>query len=420
MRNLSPIRASRGASLVLVSLALLALLAVLSLTVDLGMLYVARSQAQQAADAAALAGASALADSNCLTGVSGCAAGGSQESQAMQQAETAGAQNYVMGMAASIQNSDITFSYPNSLEPEITVTVQRTVARGNAVPTLFAQVFGVGLANVAAKATAEAFNPSGSGVPVSYACVAPFLVPNCDPSHVNVPTGNLNNACNAGGGGAGYFINPSTGQIENPGLYSAGGAIGEPWQLHSQAAPSQWFLIAFAGSQSAANLRAYISQCAPQIVACGSTIVTFNGSSVGPTDQGTDARINASGDGLGQGQDTINTSVSPPFPITGGLNNPNPALVGNTYYGPSPSEVLVPVYDGHALNPGGDTVTVTGFMQIFIQDANHNGLDMLIDSVVLNVLPCSSGGGAGGGNGTTPSISAPGGMAIPIRLIRTQ
>jgi hypothetical protein len=194
--------------------------------------------------------------------------------------------------------------------------------------------------------------------------------------------------------------------------------IGESWQLHSQAAPSQWYLVAFAGSQSGSNLRSYISECAPQVVACNSTLATFNGSTVGPTDQGTDARINASGDGLGQGQDTINTSIGPPFPITGGANNLNPALVGNTYYGPSPSEVLVPVYDGHQLNSGGDIVTVTGFMQIFIQDASYPGQDNLIDTVVLNVIPCSSGGGSG--NASTPPISAPGGMPIPIRLIRTQ
>ncbi|HVB99784.1 MAG TPA: pilus assembly protein TadG-related protein [Candidatus Dormibacteraeota bacterium] len=421
----------RGVSLVMVALALVALLAAASLAIDLGMLYVARSQAQQAADAAALAGASALANSNCITALDGCVAGGSQETGATTQAEAAGAQNYVMGQRANIHNSDVSFNYPNPQEPQITVAVQRTVARGNAIPTLLARVFGVNTVNVVATATAEAVNPSGGSVPVDYGCVAPFLVPNCDPNHLNVPTGNVNGSCDDGQGNAGYFINPTSLQLENTGPYSSGGVVGEPWQLHSSASPSQWYLVAYnstlasgissgygnGNGQSASLLRQYISECAPQIISCGSTVNTFNGKSVGPTDQGTDARINASGNGLGKGQDTINTSIGPPFPITGGANNPNSTLVGQTYYGPSPSELLVPVYGGQQLNPGGDTAPVIGFMQIFIQDAIHSGTDSLVDVVILKVITCASGGN---GDGTTPAISEAGGMAVPVRLIRTQ
>ncbi len=419
----------RGASLVLVAISLVALLAASALAIDLGMLYVARSQAQQAADAAALAGATALANSNCITAAGGCSAGGSQETQATEQAQAAGAQNYVMGQSADIRNSDVSFTYPNPQEPEITVTVQRSVARENAVPTLLARVFGVSAVNVSAQATAEAVNPSGGSAPVGYGCVAPFLVPNCDPNHLNVPGGNVNQACDDGQGNAGYFINPTTNQLENPGLYSAGGVVGEPWQLHSNASPSQWYLVAYnttlaseisatsnGNGQSASLLRQYISECAPQIISCGSTVTTFNGKSVGPTDQGTDARINATADGLGHGQDTINTSIGPPFPITGGANNPNQSLVGQTYYGPSPSEVLVPVYGGQGLNPGGDTASVIGFMQLFIQDATHQGTDNLVDVVIMKVITCASGGG----NGTTPEIGEAGGSAVPVRLIRTQ
>lgn len=420
--------------MILVAFMLVALLGAASLALDLGMLYVARSQAQQAADAAALAGADALANSGCITAAYGCVAGGAQETQASLQAETVGAQNYVMGQAADIRNSDVSFQYPNPEEPEITVTVQRTVARGNAVPTLMARVFGVDAVNVVARATAEAYNPTGGTVPVGYGCVAPFLVPNCDPDHLNIPGGNVNTSCDDGQGGAGYFIDQSTGQLVNPGPYSQGGVIGEPWQLHSTASPSQWYLVAYntnlateisqgnGNGQSASLLRQYISECAPQPVSCGTTVNTFNGKSIGPTDQGTDARINASSDGLDNGQDAINTSVGPPFPITGGANNPNQSLVGQTYYGPSPSEVLVPVYDGHQLNPGGDTATVVGFMQLFIQDATHQGTDDLIDTIVLNVVACASGGGNGNGTGgsTVPAIGDPGGTAVPVRLIRTQ
>ncbi len=352
----------RGVSLVLVALALVAMLTAASLAIDLGLLYVARSEAQRAADAAALAGASAFVDSGCTSMTGGCVAGGTQETLARQQAETVGAQDGVMGQAANIEDSDISFNYPTPMEPQISVTVQRTAARGNAIPLLFARFFGVTLGSVSATATAEAFDPSGSNVPVGYGCVAPFLVPNCDPdpAHENP----INPSCNNGTGGAGYFIDQSTGKPENPGLYPAG-VVGEPWQLHSYAAPSQWYLVAYnsalgtqisslsgnggtgnGNGQSASLLRQYISECAPSQLSCGQTITTDNGNVVGPTDQGVDLRIYASADGPNNGQDTIDTSVGPPFPITGGANNPNPALVGQTYYGPSPSEVLVPVYGG--------------------------------------------------------------------------
>jgi Putative Flp pilus-assembly TadE/G-like len=411
---------------VLVALSLVAMLAAASLAIDLGLLYVARSEAQRAADAAALAGASAFVDSGCTSMNGGCVAGGAQETLARQQAETVGAQDAVMGQAASIEDSDVTFNYPTPMEPQISVTVQRTAARGNAIPLLFARFFGVTLGSVSATATAEAFDPSGSNVPVGYGCVAPFLVPNCDPDH----TSPVNSSC--AGGTAGYFINQSTGMPGNSGLYPAG-VMGEPWQLHSYAAPSQWYLVAYndalgtqisnlsatgnGNGQSASLLRQYISECAPSQLACGQTITTDNGNTVGPTDQGVDARIYASADGPNHGQDTIDTSVGPPFPITGGANNPNPALVGQTYYGPSPSEVLVPVYGGQTLNPGGDTTTIVGFMQIFLQYATHSGNSDLINVVVLKVMGCASDDGS---DGNTPSITDTGGAPVPIRLIRTQ
>jgi hypothetical protein len=423
-------RREHGASLVMVAASLVALLAAASLAIDLGLLYVARSEAQRAADAAALAGASTFITSGCMSDSGGCVAGGPQEALARLRAETVGSQDAVLGQAAAIETGDVSFHYPNAMEPEITVTVERTAARGNAVPTLFARLFGVHLADVSATATAEAFDPTGSTVPVNYGCVAPFLVANCDPAH----TSPVNWSCNGGTGGAGYFIDPSTGQVLHHGVYPAG-IVGEPWQLHSYAAPSQWYLVAYndalgnqlastsgtwsANGQSGSLLRQYVSECAPALVACGSTVTTYNGKSIGPTDQGIDARIHASADGLNNGQDSINSSIGPPFPITGGANNPEPALIGQTYYGPSDSEALVPVYGGKTLYAGGDSAQVVGFMQVFIQDVVHQGTSDLINVVVLNVVGCASGGDDSGGS-STPSLTQAGGAPIPIRLIRGQ
>lgn len=421
-------RAERGMSLALVAASMVVLLAVAALAIDLGMLYVARNEAQRAADAAALAGAYVFITSGC-TSSGGCYAGGSQETVARQQAETIGDSNTIVGQDATIEDSDITFSYPTSEEPQITVVVERTAARGNAVPTIFAKMFGVFQSDVSASATAEAYNPSGagSGSPsVSDDCVAPFLVPNCDPNHYNSPTGNENTVCASGYPG-GYFINPTNGAIENPAT-TPNGVIGQSWQLHygntgpsNGAAPSQWYLVAYGNSQSGSNLRNYISECTPTPISCGDTLQTYNGKSNGPVDQGVEDRIHATGLGMNQGQDTIDTSVGPPFAITGGSNNPNSLLQGKVYYGPSDSVVTVPVYNGSALSSGGSTVTVVGFMQLFLQDAQHSGTDDYVDAVVMNVSGCSSGVTTTGTASTTsPTVLSTGGAPIPIRLIRTQ
>src|SRR5277367_6963974 len=60
-------RGERGQTLILVAVSLIALMGMAALAVDLVTLYAARSEVQRAADAAALAGAKALADSGITT-----------------------------------------------------------------------------------------------------------------------------------------------------------------------------------------------------------------------------------------------------------------------------------------------------------------------------------------------------------------
>lgn len=418
MRGKRGIRAARGrergATLVLVGVSLLAMLSVAALAIDLGLLYVARNEAQRAADAAALAGAYTFVTSGC-TSHGGCAAGGPQEPLARQQAELIGAQNAIVGQPTQIKNSDISFKYPSAEEPQITVTVQRTRASGNPIPTIFAKMFGMSEAGVTATATAEAYNPSGSSGTPGFGndCVAPFLVPNCDPTHTSPENSNCP--------GNGYFIDPKTGQIENGS--SPNSVIGQSWQLHygssgpsNGAVPSQWYLYATAGSQSGSNLRNYISQCSPVTINCGDTLQTYNGKSNGPVDQGVEDRIHAGGLGMDQGQDTIDTSLGPPFPITGGVNNPDSSVAGQTYGGPSDSVVTVPIYKGQSLSAGGSSVTVIGFMQLFLQDVEHSGTSDYVNAVIMNVAGCplsmTSGSGSSGSN-----VVSTGGAPIAIRLI---
>lgn len=398
-----------GSVLLIVAASLVLLLAISAFAIDLANFYLARAQAQRAADAAALAGATAFVNSGCTA--AGCSAGGPQETLAMQQAEAVAAQNYIAGKPAIIQNGDMSFTYPTPQEPQITVTA------GRAVPTFFAKIFGIKAVNVSAKATAEAYNPSGGDTSVGVACLKPFLVPNCDPVH----TSPANPQCATSG--QGYFFDPGTGQVEHPGSYSQGGIIGMPWALHSEAAPSQWYLVGFNGAppSSASALRNHIVECTSAILTCGTTLTTANGKKVGPVTQGVEDLIDAGGTGLDQGQDSINTNVGPPFAILGGSNNPTPDLRGKTFYnyGESPSVVTVPVYAGNALTPGGSNVQIVGYLQVFIQDVIHKGNDNEVDMVILNASYCGGSPGTGSGGSSNSTVVGNAGSPIPIRLIRT-
>jgi Putative Flp pilus-assembly TadE/G-like len=407
-----------GSVLLIVAASMVFLLGISAIAIDMANLYMARAQTQRAADAAALAGAKAFVTTGCASG--GCVPGGIQETLGRQQAQAAGGQNYVAGQPASIQDSDVTFSYPNYQEPQITVIVRGTVS------TFFAKIFGIMSANVGATATAEAYNPAGgSTTTVSVSCLKPFLVPNCDPIH----TSPGNAACNSssgpgtgtGGGGAsmGYFFDPASGAIVHPGVYPAG-IIGMPWQLHTTAAPSQWYLVGFNGAppSSGSALWNHIVKCTPTIFSCGDTLVTANGATAGPAMLGIEALINAAGAGLGQGQDSIDTTVGPPFPFTGGSSNQNTQLRSKLFYDYSEtsSVVTVPVYSGGPLPPGGSVVGIVGYLQVFVTQAETFSVQA-IDVVILNATPCGAAPGAGGGsNGSGVSSS---GSPIPIRLIRT-
>jgi hypothetical protein len=412
----------RGATLVMVGVSLVALLSVMALAIDLGMLYVARSEAQRAADAAALGGASALMKSGCQGSASGCVAGGTQEGPARLRAESVGQQNYVMGQPADIQDTDISFTYPSSTEPQITVVVRRTVASGNAIPTIFAKMFGVSGADVTATATAEAFQPGNQ----SNGCVVPFLMANCD-TNAGDPLGE-NSACppNADGSKPHYFYDRTTGETDTD-------VIGKQVELHfgtnaaGSAVPSQWYMIAFDSSQSGSQLQSNIQQCAPQTVACGDKLQTYNGASVGPVTHGVNQLINATPDNchtMNCGQDliTVNgvTSSGLDYTILGGANNPNQQYQGVNYAGPSPSEVTAPLYDGHQLQPGSngqttnvDWVEVIGYVHMFIQYAGTPaGGQSPVYAVVESITKC-----VGGSSGKPVNTEW---SPIPIRLIRTQ
>lgn len=146
----------RGATLLAAAGGILALTSVAALAVDVGMMTVARSEAQRVADLAALAGAGAFIQSP------------GNETLARRFATEFAARNTVRHSGAVVLEEDIRVDTDLS---RVTVFVNRTSERGNPVGTFFARVFGVGSVDVSAMATAEATNAGGIN------CLLPVAVP---------------------------------------------------------------------------------------------------------------------------------------------------------------------------------------------------------------------------------------------------
>lgn len=153
----------RGAVLIHVTVAMLGLLAFSALVIDYGIFWSARRQAQNSADAGALAGAMGLAYDNPTDF--------SDTGPAKLSARAAALANLVFGAPPDVNiTTDITFPPcpDDGSDTCIKVDVYRTVARNNPLPTFFARL--VGIANQDMKATATAKVLHGNAT----TCMRPF------------------------------------------------------------------------------------------------------------------------------------------------------------------------------------------------------------------------------------------------------
>ena len=179
----------QGIILTLVAVFMLAVVgAMAALSIDVVTLYTARSEAQLAADSAALAGARVLANSGMTSDPSADTDNLKANAQtvatavAIQVAQS----NSVGGRAPVAANGEVVVTTPctNVTNPCITVQVKRAD-----LPTFFARIWGSRQLEVKASATAEAYNPSGAEAldldpppQVAPTCVKPWLLPNIDPT----------------------------------------------------------------------------------------------------------------------------------------------------------------------------------------------------------------------------------------------
>lgn len=141
----------------MVALSSVVLLGIAAMAIDFGVWFVARSEAQRAAEAGAHAGATILAISpNALD-------------DARDQAEAFAEMNNVREVDADvIPDSDIDI-IPDS--QKVRVRVQRSQARSNPLSTLFARAMGIDEVNIGATAAAQAWPGSTTE------CILPFAIP---------------------------------------------------------------------------------------------------------------------------------------------------------------------------------------------------------------------------------------------------
>ena len=139
----------RGAVLVHVALGLLVFMAFTTFVVDYGVLWVSRRQAQNAADAGAMAGAIAWGfdDREDL----------SATGPAKRSAFILSQDNFVWGASPDVQiATDITFPVcPDGINSCLRVDVYRTADRGNPLPMFFGRLLGLIDQDIRATATAQ-------------------------------------------------------------------------------------------------------------------------------------------------------------------------------------------------------------------------------------------------------------------------
>lgn len=162
----------RGAILIHVAVMVLVLIAFYTFIVDYGVMWVARRQAQNAADAGALAGAVAMAfDNDGWTNRS-------HSGPAKQAAHRMATVNAVWGEAPDVDiTTDVTFTSnpaaqcPGTPTPCIRVDVYRNQQRGNPLPVVFGSIVGLVAQGVRATATARV------AVATTSTCIRPIAIP---------------------------------------------------------------------------------------------------------------------------------------------------------------------------------------------------------------------------------------------------
>jgi hypothetical protein len=334
MRSLErALRDEKGAVMIMVAIAIVMIFGFAVLAIDLSLIQLAKTQLQNAADAAALAGAAVL-----------CKAG--PDSATAEAIRIAGLNVAVQDVQQPviIDGSDI-----QTDSNKIMVRTHRTKAKGDPVTLYFMKVLGEeNKGEMEAKASAIC----------GYHCLVPFCPPD-----------KWDDADNDGVYDAGEFYDPITTG------YMAPDDIGDTVRLHlgkeGDAPKMGWYYpVRFPGYSGADDYRTWICDCldASVMINIGDQLQMEPGAMVGPTKDGLDCIITK--DPLAYWDTLTNTVVSSVEPI-------------------SPRVVKVPAFDPRLgvqnCGPGVDCVTVVKIMVIFIEGYGKDGPDLWVFGRFMDV-----------------------------------
>jgi len=438
-RHISERKSEQGIVILIVAVVLLFVVgAMAALSIDVVTVYTARSEAQLAADGAALAGARVLASSGMTSDPNAATDGLRDSTRALGEtiASRVAMSNEVGGRALTA--GEVNVSWPNLgdtsflTNPRITVRITR-----NDLPTFFARIWGKTTVPVQATATAETYNPSGANalggpvIPVAPTCVKPWVLPNLNPIDgtsqiVDPTTGSINNSpgilvntdisgtllesvCSRGTGPTG--CNTST---WFPGTVAA-------WKFYPGAQSSFAAPTVFPSCTGGSSYEQSVAGCVQAPIACGSTVNLESGPlGTGFTRQTADA-VNCLTHATSNASDADSVDLasrppSGPYQFLAGTNNPlvqAGTLASSTDITVSDSIVTVPIFDQSSLPT--TTATVIGFVQLFLNsdgnETNSNGANSgRIKTEVINVVGCKNGA-------NPPYILGNGSSPVAVRLI---
>jgi hypothetical protein len=378
----------RGQTLVLVAVAMVSLLAMAALAIDVVTLYVARSEMQRAADAAALGAAKAFVDSGITSDPGNITRQNTAQLMGLQLIVAILPLNKVSGQAPVQAPGSPAFDFTTQGNPQVTVTLQRTD-----LPTFFARIWGRRLSTVSATAVAEAYNPSNAPAnypPITPKCVKPMMVTNVAPNQfvdpaTFIPTPNLigtqNTLTPCGGGGCGASqFRPAVIDTATPKLCPA--------------------------CQGVSDYENGIECCDTTVYACGTAATPVNVDTTMSAAGLMGARTNLGLQCMSNhpAEDTMIdtadlTAGTGPAQIRAGSGPQSGNLVTT-----SRSIATLPVID----SPTNPTVHVIGFLQVFV-DTNLS-TPAAVKADILNVVGC-------GNAGTGAAVLGGGYSPIPVRLI---
>jgi len=346
----------KGATMVFVALVMLVLIGAAALAIDVGVLYTARTQCQNAADSGALACAGHMMTFNTLN--SGVANKG--RAKGVEFANY----NKVLYTPVAITNSDVVVDL--NLK-RCRVCVPRTQARGNPVPTYFARIWRNSV-DVSACATAEISQAQTAN------CLKPWALPDAFADADGDGTYDAGEYYEQGvtSYGTDYRLNgndvgvPLIVKQANP-----GDAI----------APGQFFPIDLPIPNSpdtgGDRYRDNISSCNATPVSIGDVLWTENGNMIGPTKQGVEELIALDPNAY---WDTGNKQVSGSAYGTSG----------------SPRIIRIPFFDPQfPPDSGKEDFVVTNIASLFIENIDSNGV---VSTRIMLATGINQGNNPGGLN----------------------